>query len=183
MTSSDDVTGRHEEDLIEAPVSYGAHLVGLPKDHKEASVSARLVQIMEHWDVWIELLPDSGGRKNRTALLVRMGSLIHSNFRRVNEPPLDLVCYRLTRVEDSRNRIGFPKSLFSIDIDPSIDLYDVPEIIPREFVAALMQAVRLKQSQVDILIDAVRQSLQLDEDQKDCMIEGIRAFKLRDPET
>jgi hypothetical protein len=177
--ASDDITRRHEEILITALVSYGAHFVHLDSDHEVARVFERLEQVMEPWDVWIQMLSAKGRRHNRTALLVRMGSLFYPHRKEGAKPlpnPLG-VRYRLACTMKTRNGNRSTKSAFSFDLDPSIALYDGPEYRARGHVHRLLRWPELEQRQIDDLIDAVRRCKVLDEEQKDCMVEGLRAFR------
>jgi hypothetical protein len=181
----DDVTGRHEESLVKALAFYGAHFVSFPRDREVVSTFDSLVQIMDCWDVWIELLSAKRRPHDRIAFLVRMSSLYHSNPKGRAEPLSDpwSARYRLTCINESVDDSDSPNLHFSVDMDPSLALYYGPEFMARGHASALLKAVPLEQKQVDVLIDAVRQSMELDEDQKECMIDGIRAFKVRGPKT
>jgi hypothetical protein len=45
-------------------------------------IATRLVQNVDHWDVWIEIPSVKGRPHKRIVLLVRMSSLCHSNPKR-----------------------------------------------------------------------------------------------------
>lgn len=173
--ASDSITGWREEVLMGALVSYGTHLLRLPGDSQSTIVFDRFVQIMEHWDVWIELHSAEGRQHNRTALLVRMSLLFNSDAKGGAGPLLNpwSARYHLACFEKLSHEL-----LFSIDIHPSIDVYDGPEFKFRKFNSDDWDAVPLEQKQIDVLINAVRQDRKLDDDQKECMIEGIRAFPM-----
>jgi hypothetical protein len=180
----DDITCRHEEILIKALVLHGVHVVGFPTIRQAVSVSDSLVQIMDCWDMWIEILSAKGRPHNRIALFVRMDSLFCSNPKEGSEPILDPrgARYRLTCIDESADDNDSSNLHFSVDIDPSLGFYDGPVFVARTYALVPVEAVPLKQEQVDVLIDAVRQSMKLDKDQKIFMIEGIMASEFGVPE-
>jgi hypothetical protein len=176
---SDRITNWHEMIMTVALVQYSTRFVRLPKHDGDHGVLGRLARIMEPWDLWIELLAAYGSRYNRTSLFVRMVSLAIPKPKVGEEDPPDhrAVRYRVTCYKTSVHH----EPLSSVDLHPSIELYDGPVFEPRKAHWHL-RAEALEQKKVDVLIDAVRQSTELNEDQKDHMIEGIKAFETRDPQ-
>jgi hypothetical protein len=176
--ASDDITNQHEEIMIKALLAHRMHFDDIPEYAEERGIFDRSVQIMEPWDVWVEVLSASGCCKNRTVLLGRMSlrstadlkKCEHSTNRR--DRYFRLVCF-----DELGNRGEHSKSFFSVDIDPLIEFWDTFHYADREDMDSPSQAAPSRQEPVGILIEAVRQSMELDEDQKNCMIEGIKAFK------
>jgi len=171
-------TGWHAKLMITALVSYCTFFINLPEFSEGPRILGLLAQAAEPWNVWIELPSKSINRNIQTALFIRMGSLSTANseiYEGHHSHPGG-GCYRLTCIRHPANGSASPKLLFSVDIDPQVELRDGPGLMAREHARDPLRMARLEQRKVDVLVDAVRQSMKLDEDQKDCMIEGIRAF-------
>lgn len=144
-----------------------------------------LGRIAEHWNLWIEAPSTSGSSTSRTVLFVCSGSLMTSEFIGIGEQNSSDPAprrYRPSCISSPTDDSDSSELLFSVDMDPSLELWRDDTSQCWRQVCASTKVRPLEQGQVDVLIDAVRQSMELDEDQKDCMIEGIRAFEIRDPQ-
>lgn len=176
--ASGGTAGFHEERMINALVLYTEACFNLSGNSRGPHIIENLARILDPWNVWIGLPFDLSVRGTRTVLFIYTGSLSTATFKICQGHPSDSRGgrYRLTCVKRPANGLVSHKMLFSVNIDPSIELWDGPELIMREGARALQEMAIWEDGKLDVLVDAVRQSMELDEDQKDCMIEGIRAF-------
>ena len=176
--ASGGTAGRHEERMITALVSYITESFRLPENSRWPCIPENLARIIKPWNIWIRPPSVSRNHNIKTLLFIYVGAISTASLK---------ICqghhcgprggrYRLSYVEGPTDEWASPKLLFSVNIDPSIELWDGPELIIGELHRDPLQMAKLAPGKLDVLVDAVRQSMELDEDQKDCMIEGIRAF-------
>ena len=165
--------------MISALFGYIEFFLGLPEDFQGHPVLENFARIIEPWNAWFGLPLNTNNRNIHTFLFIYMGSLSIPSFKvcqgHPSGPPGGR--YRLMCVEPPPIGSDSPKMLFSVNIDPSIELWDGPVFLDRKRADEPLEIAELEHEELDVLVDAVRQSMELDEDQKDRMIEGIRAFR------